>query len=193
VRESFRRTGTYRWPVSVGNAYARWFANALFPLSPAHGPDGALNTVAPLYGDVLTIPRPLARYRIHGQNMWSNRSSDFGRLPERIAQRTAEVALLEAHARSRGLGLPAARALDNEIAFVNYRLMAKALGLSYVGAAHDTRTGLLRQALRVLRHERYPAALSVAHACWFGALALAPRGPAAQLMRLRYSRGARQP
>jgi glycosyltransferase involved in cell wall biosynthesis len=43
VRESFRRTGTYRWPVSVGNAYSRWFAEKVFPLSVEHGPDGALN------------------------------------------------------------------------------------------------------------------------------------------------------
>jgi glycosyltransferase involved in cell wall biosynthesis len=192
VRESFRRTGTYRWPVSVGNAYARWFAEALFPLSTEHGPDGALNTVAPLYGEVVTIARPLASYRIHGTNIWSHRSSDLGRLPQRIAQRAAELTLLRRHAARRGLTLPATDALDHEIAFVNYRLMAKALGLSYAGAKRDTRARLLRQALRVLLDEQYPARLSLAHACWFGALALAPRGPAEQLIRWRFSRNSRQ-
>jgi len=188
VRDSFRRTGTYRWPVSVGNAYARWFAEAVFPLSAEHGPDGALNTIAPVYGDVVTIPRPLASYRIHGKNLWSNTGTDLQRLPERIRQRASEVALMQRHARERGVALPDQNALDHEIAFVNYRLMAKALGLSYDGSGGDTRAGLLSQALRVLKNERYPARLSVAHAVWFGALALAPRAPAERLMRLRFQR-----
>lgn len=193
VRESFRRTGTYRWPVSVGNAYARRLAQAVFPLSAEHGPDGALNTVAPVYGEVATIARTLASYRVHGKNLWSNTGSDLQRLPERIRQRSAEVALMRRHAHRCGVSLPDASALDNEIAFVNYRLMAKTLGLDYEGAHLDTRAGLLQQAFRVLRQERYPARLSLAHAAWFGALALSPRGPAQQLMRLRFQRGQGKP
>jgi glycosyltransferase involved in cell wall biosynthesis len=193
VRESFRRTGTYRWPVSVGNAYSRWFADALFPLSSEQGPDGALNTVAPVYGDVVTIPRQLASYRIHGRNLWSNTGTDLQRLPERIRQRVSEVALMRRHAVERGVDLPAESALDHEIAFVNYRLMAKALGLSYDGSLRDTRAGLLGQALKVLKNERYPARLSLAHAVWFGALALAPRAPAERLMRLRFQRSLVKP
>jgi glycosyltransferase involved in cell wall biosynthesis len=193
VRESFRRTGTYRWPVSVGNAYARWFAEAMFPLSSEHGPDGALNTVAPVYGDVITIPRQLASYRIHGKNLWSNTGTDLQRLPERIRQRASEVALMKRHALERGVQLPDESALDHEIAFVNYRLMAKALGLSYDGSRHDTRAGLFGRALRVLKNERYPARLSLAHAAWFGALALAPRAPAERLMRMRFQRSLVKP
>jgi len=188
VRDSFRRTGTYRWPVSVGNAYARWFAEAVFPLSAEHGPDGALNTVAPVYGDVVTLPRPLGSYRIHGKNLWSNTGTDLQRLPERIRQRASEVALMQRHARERGVALPRQNALDHEIAFVNYRLMAKTLGLDYEGSRHDTRGTLLSQALKVLKQERYPARLSLAHAVWFGALAVAPRAPAERLMRLRFQR-----
>ena len=41
------RTGTYRWPVTAGNAYARAFADLVFPLEIDHGPDGTLNTIAP--------------------------------------------------------------------------------------------------------------------------------------------------
>jgi len=188
VRESFLRTGTYRWPVSVGNAYSRWFAAAVFPLSPEHGPDGALNTVAPVYGEVITLPRQLGSYRIHGKNLWSNTGGDLERLPERIRQRTAEVALMRRHARERGVEVPAESALNHEIAFVNYRLMAKRLGLSYDGSRHDTRVGLLGHALKLLKSERYPARLSLAHALWFGALALVPRAPAERLMRLRFQR-----
>jgi glycosyltransferase involved in cell wall biosynthesis len=191
VKESFRRTGTYRWPVSVGNAYSRWFAEAIFPLSPEHGPDGALNTVAPVYGEVVTIPKVLARYRVHGQNLWSNTGADASRLPARIEQRAAEVALMVEHARARGVAISAENALDHEIAFVNYRMMAKTLGLSYRGADTDTKLGLLMRALRLLRRERYPAKLTLAHALWFGALTVASKSQAERLMRLRFQRGQR--
>ena len=189
VRESFQRTGTYRWPVSVGNAYSRWFASALFPLSPSHGPDGALNSVAPVYGEVVTLPRVLASYRIHGKNMWSNTGSDAARLPARIEQRAAEVALMQRHARERGVAVPAENALDHELAFINYRLMAKALGLRYAGSDRDSRWRLLRRAYRALRAERYPLKLSFAHGLWFGVLSLLPADPAARLVQLRFQRG----
>lgn len=193
VREAFRSTGTYRWPVSVGNAYSRWFADALFPLSPAHGPDGALNTVAPVYGDVATLAKPLASYRIHGRNLWSATSTDFARLPERIQQRMDEAKLMQEHARERGVDVPRGSVLDHEIAFVNYRMMAQALGLDYQGSSDDSRPRLLRQALRVLRAERYPAQLALAHAAWFSALSVAPRAAAEELIRHRFSRHTRRP
>jgi len=100
---------------------------------------------------------------------------------------------MQRHALRHGVSLPDQRVLDHEIAFVNYRLMAKVLGLDYEGAARDTRAGLLQQAFRVLRRERFPARLGLAHAAWFSALALAPRGPAERLMRLRFQRGQRLP
>lgn len=192
VRRSFESTGTYRWPVSVGNAYARWFADRVFPLSPELGPDGALNTVAPLYGDVVTLPEVLASYRVHGQNLWSNTGSDAARLPARIRQRQGEVALMRQHAAELGVELAAEDVLDHELAFVNYRLMAKKLDLSYPGSDTDTVSRLLAKAWRLLRREHYPARQSVAHALWFSTLAASPPAATRGLMRLRFQRGAVQ-
>jgi glycosyltransferase involved in cell wall biosynthesis len=192
VRESFARTGTYRWPVSVGNAYSRWFAEHVFPLSKLHGPDGALNTVAPLYGAVVTIPEPLAAYRVHGQNLWSNTGADATRLPERISTRLAEIALLGRHAAERGVQLPVESPIEHEIAFVNYRMLAQKLALPYTGSSADSPRRLLGSAFRLLRRERYPLPTSLAHAAWFGALYLSPPTAARKLMRLRFGRGAAQ-
>jgi glycosyltransferase involved in cell wall biosynthesis len=189
VRESFRRTGTYRWPVSVGNAYSRWFAEKVFPLSVEHGPDGALNTVAPLYGDVVTLPEVLAAYRIHGQNLWSSRGNDFARLPERIRQRRAELDLVRVHADRTGQQAPEV-SLDHEIAFLNYRLMAQQLGLSYPGSPIDSKLGLFLKALRLLKREGYPLRHGLAHASWFAALGLGPKPVARALMQLRFRRAA---
>ena len=104
-----------------------------------------------------------------------------------------EAKLMQEHARERGVDVPRGSVLDHEIAFVNYRMMAQALGLDYQGSSDDSRPRLLRQALRVLRAERYPAQLALAHAAWFSALSVAPRAAAEELIRHRFSRHTRQP
>lgn len=192
VAQAFRRTGTYRWPVSVGNAYSRWFAERLFPLSTEHGPDGALNTVAPLYGSVITIAEPLAAYRVHGQNLWSNTGGDAERLPKRIGMRLAELALLRRHAAQRGVELPPENPIEHEIAFVNYRMLAHRLKLPYPGSDRDSARRLLGRALSLLQRERYPWSARLAHTLWFGALYLSPAPAARGLMRLRFRRGVAQ-
>jgi glycosyltransferase involved in cell wall biosynthesis len=190
VDASFKRTGTYRWPVSVGNAYARWFASVTFPLDITHGPDGTLNTLAPIYGEVITIPAVLGYYRIHQSNRWSSAGSERLRLPERIEHRRTEIAALRRHAEARGLALPPEYPLDHEIAFLNYRFMARKLNLDYADCQLDSTWRLLASAARVLRAERYPFKLALAHGLWFGALAAAPRAAAPTLIRLRFNRAA---
>ncbi len=188
VRESFRSTGTYRWPVTVGNAYSRWFVACIFPLSVEHGPDGTLNTLAPVYGEVATIPLPLGSYRIHDSNMWSSGGSDVDRLPRRIAHRMKEISLMQQHAQARGVAVPQVNALDHEIAFINYRLMARKLSLPYEGETADSGARLRASALTVLRAEKYPLKLTFAHALWLGALGIAPAGVAREMIRLRFRR-----
>jgi hypothetical protein len=190
VRASFRRTGTYRWPVTAGNAYARWFATSLFPLTVEHGADGLLNTLAPVYGDVVTIPRALGAYRLHGRNKWASRGSDLARMPERIAFRRGEITTLREHAARKGVPLPQADPLDHELPFLNYRLTALKLGLDYPGRSADSVPGLFARAGRVLLGEDLPPAVKTAHLAWFAALALAPRSVAARMVWLRFNRGA---
>jgi glycosyltransferase involved in cell wall biosynthesis len=190
VRDSFQLTGTYRWPVTAGNAYARWFAGPLFPLHIDHGPDGTLNTVAPVYGDVVTIPRVLGQYRIHGANMWTSDGLDQTRLPYRIEHRRREVAFMRSHAARRGVAVPDADVLDHELPFLNYRLIALKLGLDYQGSSQDTVAGLLSAARRALVADRLPPKLAVTHLAWFHLLAATPRRAVPALIRLRFGRGA---
>jgi len=190
VRRSFRRTGTYRWPVTVGNAYSRWFAERLFPLQVKHGPDGVLNTVAPVYGDVVTIPRVLASYRLHGTNMWSSDGQDHSRLPVRIRDRCHEVALMREHARGMNVEVPAVNVLDHELPFLNYRLMAVKLGLDYPGKDADSLARLLVRALRQVARESLPLRSTVAHAAWFVVFSATPARLSPHLIRLRFNRSA---
>jgi len=190
VRRSFRQTGTYRWPVTVGNAYSRWFAERLFPLKVAHGPDGMLNTVAPVYGDVVTIARVLASYRLHGTNMWSSNGQDLSRLPARIRDRAHEVSLMREHAKGMNVEVPDVNVLDHELPFLNYRLMALKLGLDYPAREADALFGLLVRALRQVRRESLPLRPTVAHVTWFLLFAATPAQLAPHLIRLRFNRSA---
>lgn len=194
VRRDFLRTGTYRWPVTAGNAYSRWFVAAMLPLDVEHGPDGALNTAAPLYGDVVTIAEPLGAYRIHGANMWASDGGDARRLPQRIRHRRNEERLMRRHAAARGIRVPEASLLDHELAFINYRLMAKTLGLDYEGGADDTVASLAARGAKLLLGDALeralPARLLLAHLLWFGVLSAAPRPAAHGLFYLRFNRSA---
>lgn len=189
VRTSFLRTGTYRWPVTAGNAYSHWFAARLFPLHIDHGPDGTLNTVAPVYGDVITIPRVLGQYRIHGANMWTSDGLDLERLPYRIEHRRRELAFMRSHAARLGVVVPSGDVLDHELPFLNYRLMALKLGRDYQGRSDDTVARLLRAARRAVIAERLPPRLAAAHIAWFHLLAAAPARATPALIHLRFGRG----
>jgi glycosyltransferase involved in cell wall biosynthesis len=70
LRRTFLRTMAYTTPPGSGNVYARDFARYAFDMSPSTtwASDDPLLTLAPVWGDVLTIRKPLARYRTHAKN-----------------------------------------------------------------------------------------------------------------------------
>jgi len=72
IRDCVAKSGFYSFPPTSGNAYARWFLERVMPLPTdqvRNAMDGPLNTVAPLYGDVVVLQAPLGYYRIHGGNV----------------------------------------------------------------------------------------------------------------------------
>jgi hypothetical protein len=95
LRRTFLRTMTYTTPPGSGNAYSRDFVRNAFAMAPRTIPesDAVLVTLAPMMGDVLTIQKPLARYRIHAANNMALRSLDAAKLRKQL-QQDAKVALL---------------------------------------------------------------------------------------------------
>jgi hypothetical protein len=66
LRRTFLRTMAYTTPPGSGNAYSRDFVRDVFAFGPTiPQSDAVLLTIAPILGDVLTIRKPLARYRVH--------------------------------------------------------------------------------------------------------------------------------
>ncbi|WP_428374976.1 glycosyltransferase family 2 protein [Lichenicoccus sp.] len=77
IRRRSIASGYYPWPVSTGNAYARDYLLSVMPVPHPRiwkAPDGYVNKLAPLFGDVETLPRRLGAYRVHGSNLWASSS-----------------------------------------------------------------------------------------------------------------------
>lgn len=70
IRYWMTETSAYPTPPGSGNVYARNFLEQLFPLDDRCGDatDSACLAAAPYLGDVVTVPKPLVRYRVHGNN-----------------------------------------------------------------------------------------------------------------------------
>ena len=192
VREEFRQFGIYMSPVMSGNAYSRWYLEQLLPLMDTRVLDGVLNTVAPAYGDIITIPKPLAYYRLHNSNNdnQSAAAADPQRFVKNIRRRYDEIAALRDHAAHKNVTLPPGNLLDNDLVFINYRLMLKKMGVDYQGTNADTALGLWRRAMGVLALRPISAKVKVAHGLWFSMLAVAPGFVAESLITLRFNRAA---
>jgi len=70
IRHWVMTTGGYPSPPASGNAYARRWLKEIFPLDPEadRAGDSFCLSVAPLFGDVVTVAKPLVFYRVHGAN-----------------------------------------------------------------------------------------------------------------------------
>ncbi|MET4045490.1 glycosyltransferase involved in cell wall biosynthesis [Bradyrhizobium sp. RT6a] len=71
IREWVTTAGVYPSPPGSGNAYPREIVDRIFRFKTEftdRAPDSYLVTAAPAFGDVVTIPKPLVDYRVHGAN-----------------------------------------------------------------------------------------------------------------------------
>ena len=74
VKRQASSFGVYPWTVSTGNAYCRQYLQSILPIDNKiiyRSPDGYLNKLAPLYGDILSLRDVLGAYRVHGSNAWA--------------------------------------------------------------------------------------------------------------------------
>lgn len=74
------RRGVYKTPPTSGNVFRRDLCELLREADYDRPVDGIILFAAPFFGDVVSIPKELGRYRIHGLN-----DSGMGRAPEAAA------------------------------------------------------------------------------------------------------------
>lgn len=193
IAAEFERFGTYVWPVSTGNLYARDYLAQVMPLTAEMAPDGVLNTLAPLYGEIRVVPQVIGLYRLHDANQSYHNSAVQAigkRFARQVALRRTELAGLREVAATRGAKLPSGQLLDHDLPFVNYRLMLKKLGEPYAGAQDDTPWGLWRAGITCLWQRPLPLKLKLSHAAWLSILWASPRPLAQGLITLRFNRAA---
>jgi len=191
VREETIRSGLYPCPPTSGNAYARAFLLKMMPLRKVlAGADGPLNTVAPLYGDVVTIDRPLGYYRVHGRNDGAHRTLAADRFARYVRHDADRISYLREHARRLGIPLEG-DPLDRAILHLQYRAASLKLMRAQHPIAGETLPSVVGRAVRTAwrNHDRVTAKLFLS--LWFLAVAVLPRPLAEPVIAYRFAPASR--
>jgi glycosyltransferase involved in cell wall biosynthesis len=143
LRRTFLRTMAYTTPPGSGNAYSRNFVRDVFAFSPSiPQSDAVFLTLAPILGDVLTIRKPLARYRLHDASYSAMRSLDASKLRERLLQDVDKARLFASVSRQLRLPVPL-DPLRYSLNHLQYRLASYLVEPSAHPFPEDTMSGLV--------------------------------------------------
>ncbi len=188
IRHWMITTSAYPTPPGSGNAYARWFLTQLFPLGDSCGDaaDSACLAAAPFLGDVLTVAKPLVRYRQHGGNR-SSVAADLSRLPgqiERALQRHRFALALFSEPPPHDVMAPLFRSRH----LLQMRVAERRLSRGQPPLPTDSRRRMLRDSFANLRAPGPESIwLRVAISGWCIATMVAPRALARWLIRRRFA------
>jgi hypothetical protein len=145
LRRIYLRTMTYTTPPGTGNAYSRDFVRNAFAMAPSTMPasDTVLLTLAPILGDVLTIRKPLARYRLHAANNVALKSLDAVKLRDRLQEDVHKARFLATVAQRLDLSV-SPDLLGCNLGHLQYRLASYLVDPSAHPFREDTTASLLR-------------------------------------------------
>ena len=192
MRSELLRTGYYPCPPTSGNAFSRDFLAKISPFDAHPYVDSVINTLAPLYGAVLTQDIVIGHYRIHGTNTYSTNEINVSRFARYIAGDDERIAILERHCRRLGIDFAGPAVLDlllpyRELQVViaklqarSYRDLGRAIGL----AIETVKVGAVYPQSRWHRLLR---------AAWIVAVGVAPQQLAERLIGMRFSSTTRPP
>lgn len=192
IRKELLRTGSYPTSSTSGNAFAIGFLRELFPVPERElaGIDSFLCMTAPLYGEVKTLTKPLAKFRIHGSNSWAQQSWK----PEKLFQYIKEETKRDLFVREQALLL--GQTLNPESLRANHghlmnRLACKRVFPRKVTFA-ESRTRLVLDGLTAVVNDPFPSGKTkMLMACWFVLVGVAPRWLAGRAIKARYVAGSR--
>jgi hypothetical protein len=188
LRRTFLRTMGYTTPPGSGNAYSRDFVRRAFAIAPSTiaESDAVLLTLAPIMGDILTVRRPLARYRIHATNTMLMHALDAAKIRRQL-QQDAQLALLFATV-SWQLNLPPARnPLSRNFNHLQYRLASQLVEPSAHPFSGDTVAGLgCRLIYAAITYSQMPLRDRTILLVWIIACVLAPSSYRRNLVEWRF-------
>lgn len=190
IREWVKSAGSYPTPPGSGNAYTRSFVEYVLGFKTDfvdRAPDSYLLAAAPAIGDIVTIPKPIADYRVHGENYSANLRLDETR-PGReldLAQRR-HAYFIEI---SRVVGFNASsEALERNLIFACLRASSYALRPDIHPIPADSAVRILRSALSAGRcRQGFSPSQSWALVVWIFLVTLGPRALQRSLVSWRYA------
>lgn len=144
IRTWAARSSAYPTPPGSGNAYSRWFLERIFPLYDTCGTanDSYCLAAAPFLGDVVTIVKPLASYRVHGRNQGAMLSLDTRQFQRQMMRARGRRDYACRIAREAGIQLPE-RAVDRSLTYLCSRIAS----LRTAPASHPIPKDTLRRCL----------------------------------------------
>lgn len=191
LRDWARETTEYPTPPGSGNAYSRAFLARFFPIGPEHDAftDSTCLALAPLLGDVVTVLKPLVRYRQHGAND-SNLTAAPGRFGREVARAMLRQRSLETILTGLGITLPPATGLRRSRHLLQLRIASLRMDAEKHPMTGDSRMAAFNDAIRSLFGPGfYSPRKRVLAAVWGIATLLAPRFAARRLVAYRFASG----
>lgn len=187
LKRAVIETGEYQSPPTSANVYARSYLARLFPLDPKRFrySDGPMNAVAPLYGNVETLPEPLCQYRMHGNNQWGREKFEPAVYTRAVTHNLELDNFVVEHARAIGLEIRPGLS-DRAPWAMQYRMVSVCLQRK----SHPLPESPFQVMWRGLRAVRTSETLSPAQKAaiipWFMLMGVAPKRVAEELTKLRF-------
>jgi glycosyltransferase involved in cell wall biosynthesis len=158
--------GVYPTPPGSGSAYPRWFVERVFNFKSDfvdRAPDSYLIAAAPAYGDVITIPKPLVDYRVHGLNHGAHLHLDDSRFAREVDLTRRRHKFFTEVASSVGLPV-AAEALYRNLLFLCLRTASYALRPDIHPVPQESSKRILVDSFKALAYPQgfsYPQRISL--------------------------------
>jgi Glycosyl transferase family 2 len=192
VKRWVMTSASYPTPPGSGNVYARSYLEKIFPLT---GEDRAADSyclaAAPHLGDVLTLPKPLVDYRVHGKNDGAITVLDAKRFAAEVKR--AQARFRYAGSLRGGAFLPRSEAsLGRSLALLPYRLASLKLAPAEHPIPRDSSWKVLRDlTVACCTPQGVTRRARVALCLWSVSLAVAPRAVGGRIALWRFSSGSR--
>lgn len=178
----------YPTPPGSGNAYSRDFLSLFFPIGPEHDSwtDSTCLALAPILGDVVTVAKPLVRYRQHGSND-SNLLAVPGRFAREIARAITRQRSVELVLASLDRPSPAAGSLRRSRHLLQLRIASLRMQPEAHPLPGDSRLAAFGDAIRSVGGSSfYPVHRRALMAAWGMVTLLAPQTVARRLVSMRF-------
>ncbi len=188
IRKWQRTTGYYPTPPASGNIYSRQMLEHIFPLKEEGTPfsDSYCIAAAPLFGDVITITRPLCFYRVHGRNEGAMSGISADRIRRDLERALGMFDYTQRLAARRGVAMSSS-APFNSLWLLPYRVASWKLDPAAHPVASDGMLRIFADTIKACLTPQGHRRTRLTLAIWTAAVAVLPRSISRHVMLWRFA------